>query len=640
MPEFDKDPFQVLGVKQTASRKEVRDRYLLLVRVCHPDRFDRHRQAAEWAAANEMLRDLNEAYAQICDPRRSNASDSTCADDSTPHSATNQSTSNRNAHDSTNNEAGTRASKEDGPSSATHTESSQEGMYQKGVLLKWSNLSDSVRNALLDLQRSHNTAGVWSHELIVKGSLAFRLSVFASAAAMSIWWAESGDRNEISVLIFGGLFLGIYELIVVSRYLWRCYKGPMRPRLYLTEKHIIRAFGDRVWVWPLWAIKQVKRKDGDYAGQFDHSLMTFQMADIAHSIRIYKHARVISLNRVYTAGISRAQAEASRGNSEYFEDNILLSAVREAARKGGSRKLLKDKWRISLVPVIASVITVACVARPFLQWQDYNIDTREWTNARAINTARAVREYLHSRPAGRYASAAEASLNAIYNKAATDYAGSASQIGNDAQARRLILSMMEYARRSGQYNVGIYFDRTNEIPLNIENSMRKVFGVSNILPVGNAFSELNMKAREHTIANRLVTAFGHVIPNDVLSFEVDRSPLPELWIVVSYSVNPGESLYFDTKEATLPKEERSYYPGIEFRWRMEFCGGLSTRKYAFTLVSNPASQITVEGGRSTEASNVYDAMSVSAFDSLRVEIEKRIGLPSDTSTPESSVKGN
>ncbi|MGH9424778.1 MAG: J domain-containing protein [Terriglobia bacterium] len=59
---FRKDPYSILGVEPTATQEELRGAYLARSRVIHPDRFDQQRQPQDWKKANEMLRELNEAY--------------------------------------------------------------------------------------------------------------------------------------------------------------------------------------------------------------------------------------------------------------------------------------------------------------------------------------------------------------------------------------------------------------------------------------------------------------------------------------------------------------------------------------------------------------------------------------------------
>lgn len=69
--------YDVLNVAKDASPSDLRSAYLLLSRMFHPDRFDAAKQPAEWAKANELLRELNQAYGVLRDPEKRKAYDST-----------------------------------------------------------------------------------------------------------------------------------------------------------------------------------------------------------------------------------------------------------------------------------------------------------------------------------------------------------------------------------------------------------------------------------------------------------------------------------------------------------------------------------------------------------------------------------
>ncbi len=62
--------YEIVGVHCGATEEEIRSAYLLRVRVLQPDRFDRTNQSAEWELANELLRELNAAFAVLVDPVR------------------------------------------------------------------------------------------------------------------------------------------------------------------------------------------------------------------------------------------------------------------------------------------------------------------------------------------------------------------------------------------------------------------------------------------------------------------------------------------------------------------------------------------------------------------------------------------
>ena len=68
--------YEVLNVAKDASASDLRTAYLLLSRMFHPDRFDAAKQPAEWAKANELLRELNQAYSVLRDAEKRKAYDS------------------------------------------------------------------------------------------------------------------------------------------------------------------------------------------------------------------------------------------------------------------------------------------------------------------------------------------------------------------------------------------------------------------------------------------------------------------------------------------------------------------------------------------------------------------------------------
>jgi hypothetical protein len=65
LPSGKKSPYYVLGVPSFASAREIRAAYLKRVKTLQRYQFDKSKQAGEWQAVNEVLEELNEAYARL-----------------------------------------------------------------------------------------------------------------------------------------------------------------------------------------------------------------------------------------------------------------------------------------------------------------------------------------------------------------------------------------------------------------------------------------------------------------------------------------------------------------------------------------------------------------------------------------------
>ena len=63
----------VLGLTEPVRREAIRKAYLQRTKVIHPDRFSP--QSSEWLVANEMLSELNSAYAECLETASSRQDD-------------------------------------------------------------------------------------------------------------------------------------------------------------------------------------------------------------------------------------------------------------------------------------------------------------------------------------------------------------------------------------------------------------------------------------------------------------------------------------------------------------------------------------------------------------------------------------
>ena len=57
--------YRILGVRADASHTEIRQAYIRLSKMQHPDQFNPLTQPEEWQRANDRLRELNDAYGNL-----------------------------------------------------------------------------------------------------------------------------------------------------------------------------------------------------------------------------------------------------------------------------------------------------------------------------------------------------------------------------------------------------------------------------------------------------------------------------------------------------------------------------------------------------------------------------------------------
>jgi hypothetical protein len=78
--------YDILGVSKSASSDELKKAFLIRCKMLHPDRFNQTNQRAEWDLANEMFKELNQAYDVLKNPVTRNQYDYKIASENRSHS--------------------------------------------------------------------------------------------------------------------------------------------------------------------------------------------------------------------------------------------------------------------------------------------------------------------------------------------------------------------------------------------------------------------------------------------------------------------------------------------------------------------------------------------------------------------------
>ena len=219
-----------------------------------------------------------------------------------------------------------------------------------------------------------------------------------------------------------------------------------------------------------------------------------------------------------------------------------------------------------------------------IQLNSYFDDKKSWDDATIINRTAAFRKYLAAHSSGRWAAEAKRLIQQQYDASATNYQASRSA-GFDRSASGALLKALNYAKQTEHYVVRVAFGRHNEIPYNIEWLLKNEFGVSNVLSVGDSFSESKMEGRERAILSAVTSAFKQVIPEDILEFTDRGSGENNVVFLVAYKMKSGKSLYYRREDDSIPLESRQFYPGIYVTWDFEMRIPTESQPYRFSMES-------------------------------------------------------
>ena len=214
-------------------------------------------------------------------------------------------------------------------------------------------------------------------------------------------------------------------------------------------------------------------------------------------------------------------------------------------------------------------------------------DNLRWTTASNTNTAAAYRVYLATRTDGRHSAEARHAINQLYNDAQLQYeqqAGAASTEAIDA-----LVAILEYARNSGQYKIGVTFHGSDEIGDGIEDRLEREYGIRGVKPVRWSFQETLNQSREDKILQQIQSRFGKIIPGDILAFEKGVVGPDNVVFDVTYTVKPSGSVYYPVSQERLAVTRRDYYAGITYDWEFQIRIPQRRAPFRFGLKSEPAS---------------------------------------------------
>jgi curved DNA-binding protein CbpA len=625
-----KNYYSILGVEPTARQEEIRSSYILRSRVLHPDRFDPVRQPTEWNKANEMLAELNEAYSVLRDEKRRASYDLQMGYKAAQPAGTGATTANTGARPNTTSGAksdtkrqASSGNKQAGgaarPGGGSRTYSTADKAKPKGVShYRFDDLPMSTKEKLLKRQHAE------SEQFKVATETYLHMLVPPTFAlgwlGIVLWLSDSAKWSGIKLGFLGGLTLiSALTLAWAAMKIYRWHTSSLKPNVIITPLYYIKTHFDEVAFWWLWDIQDHRVVHNHRNGQYQNTKMIFGFHDSDQNLYFSNKKQVAQLVEKLSEWERRYKVAVNSRDMDYFlsRDDFIELREHTPPIPGSNGGTATSRARMFIGYAAAAALAVAWMVLAF-NLNIYYDDKRAWNAAVLLNKATSYRDYLKAYPAGLWRGDAQTRIALLYDASAKQYVGSRAT-GFDERASDAVLELLNYAKVTNNYHVTVAFSRKNEIPERVEEQMKRRFGVKNVLPVGSAFSDYSMKARESSILSTVQSAFKQVIAEDVLEFGESRAANNDgPVLLVSYTVKAGDALYYRERDSLQPETYRPFYPGIFFDWNFEIRLPSRDKSYEFALKSKPANQFS--------GSEVYEGMTHSAFEDFRGELVRRLGL--------------
>jgi len=295
------DFYAVLGVDPDASAEEIREAYLARVRIAHPDRIDKHKSPRDWKKANEMLSELNQAYAVLRDSQSRSAYDGrrTAREQSTRRHR------NSKAPDST----------------ATH-----HGELTAGQA-RFADLPEHARARLICRQRDPNLdqfrieidSVVLNYAFLLLLSLWF---VYLFCTANSAKWSTQLLVWYLSITIAIGILIGRTAVSIVE---WS--SCTLKSYFYVTPIYFIKTEYDIVSFRPLWSLTDIAVTHNFHNGSYQSTDLVLKFDGHHESVRVAPRSNAEALFDYMRSADTRVRAAFARGDEAFVKKHDDFAGV-------------------------------------------------------------------------------------------------------------------------------------------------------------------------------------------------------------------------------------------------------------------------------------------------------------------------
>ncbi len=329
-----RDPYSVLGVDRKATDDDIRQAYLRMVRLVHPNRFDPHKQPREWRDANSLLVAVNEAYGRIRSHEARAAFDR----------QQRQKEPDRTSGHGTSEEGvpKPRSTAGSAPVLPTHGSCTFQSLPERSrtqILRRQSGRIPGQASAPTELAGSR---------FLVSGLCMAWFPFLTLNLAPGLRWELWTIVWTCTVTACVGVLLGFQVSWLVRR-----FRSTLQPRVYVTPLYVIQTTFDEVAWWPIWTLRDVKATHHYSNGSYQHTAIVFDFDSSRVELQLSPLGSAEEILTAVDRHGKRCAEAATAGNWSYFVTNDDFRGVHNVGKHGG------PPTRRTGLP---TVIAVACAA--------------------------------------------------------------------------------------------------------------------------------------------------------------------------------------------------------------------------------------------------------------------------------------
>ncbi len=305
-----KDPYSILGVAKGASKAEIRKAFKTRARLLHPDHIDRDKRPEDWKTANEMMAELNEAYANL-----SGESAQTSAEEP------------RKTEPKPAPKPKPEPKPEPKPTPKKTVIHFENGELTPGKL-RYKDLPDSVRERLLSRQANKDLKDqvqiktssilsliiVFGFVLLASVLLTYqftKLMVLDNSGTLIERLYFCGFFSAVAAAVIGGMIIDIIEY----------FKSTLKPYFYLTELYLIRTKYDKIQLWPIWSVEDVTVTHNYSMFIYQSSCVALMFANHTESIAFTSRRKAEAFVNQLRSFEVKLETEFSTSNTAYFVEH-------------------------------------------------------------------------------------------------------------------------------------------------------------------------------------------------------------------------------------------------------------------------------------------------------------------------------